>query len=95
MQSLILSASALAVLVNLFTYLTSTYIVPRWGKTGVQAIVAFFALASALYFTYLQYLPSVKSFLTAAVAIFSLAVSFYEVIWSRIGKNENTENTNG
>lgn len=84
MNDLILQGSALVVAVNLFTSLTKTYIVPRWGKTGVQVIVAFFALLAALYLTYQEFIPGLKVFLATSVAIFSLAVSLYEVLWSKL-----------
>lgn len=85
MNEIIIQGSALAGLVNLFTYLTSKYIFPRWGKTGVQCIVGFFALVGALYLSYSQYLPGLKEIVVALVGIYSVAVTLYETLWSKLG----------
>jgi len=86
MNSLIVSTSAIALLVNALTFVTSTYIVPRWGKTGVQVIVAFFATVGAVYMTYRTQLQGVEAFLTQALAIMALAITFYEVLFSKVEK---------
>lgn len=84
MQELVLVGSALTAAVNLFTYIIRTYVFPRWGKTGVQCIVASLALIAALYITFESRIPGIRVFLVSFIGIFSMAVSLYEVLWSKL-----------
>ena len=79
-----LTIAGLAVAVNAFTWITSTYVLPKWGKTGVQVIVAFFALLGALYLNYQAMIPGLKETLITLIGIFSLSISLYETIWSKL-----------
>lgn len=69
------------VLINLLTTLAKRYIVPKWGATGVQVIVALLALIAAWY---LQYGGSLEMYVAAAGSYFALAIALYEVLWKRI-----------
>lgn len=84
MQSLALKGAALAFAINILTSALKGYIYPKFGKIGVQVVVFAMAFVGGLYIMYGQNVASLTTVVTAAVALFSLSVTLYEVIWQHI-----------
>ena len=82
--SLTISAAAIAFAVNVVSSLMKTFIYPRFGKLGVQIFAFILASVGSWFFIYGQHIASLATFATSALAIFSLSVTFYEVILSRL-----------
>lgn len=79
-----LSAAAVVIVINAATKFLRTFIFPRFGKTGVQAIVFICALIGTAYFNYGSQFPSVQIYLIQAIAFFSSAITLYEVLFSKL-----------
>lgn len=79
-----MTEAAIILGVNIVTSALKRFIVPKWGKVGVQVTVFVFALVGALYLKFEASVPGLKETLLTAIGIFSLAVSLYEVLWSRL-----------
>lgn len=71
---------ALVFLVNVITSFVKKWVYPKYGRIGTQVLAFLAALLGALYYTYSFKLPGLKAFVESALAIFSLAVAFYEVV---------------
>ena len=82
--SLTISAALIAFAINVLTSLMKKYIYPRFGKIGIQVVAFVLALIGAWYFIYGQHIESFAAWVTAAFALFSIAVTFYEVILQHI-----------
>jgi hypothetical protein len=67
--------------VNVLSSVLKKYVMPRFGKTGVQVVVFALAMIAAVY---MNYGASVEYYVAQAIGIFALAVSLYEVLLSRI-----------
>lgn len=80
-----MSAIAIVFAVNLLTSLIKRWVVPNWGSFGVQAVAFGLAVIGALYYTYAEQIPGLTAVVSVAIGIFSLSVTFYEVILQRIG----------
>lgn len=78
-----MSLFAITFVVNLATTFFKKVVFPRFGRTGVQVILFICALIGAVYYQYLQHVPSIKEIVAGAIAIFSMAIALYEVILSR------------
>jgi len=76
-----MTASASVLLVNVLTALFKKHVYPRWGRTGVQVTVFALAFMGALYITYGE---GFRYIVENTIAIFSLAVTLYEVLLSRL-----------
>lgn len=74
-----LTATALAFAVNIAGALFN-WIFQKAGRVTTQVVIFSFALIAALYARYGSALPSLQEWVQTAIVIFSLAVSFYEVI---------------
>lgn len=70
--------------INILTSVVKKWIFPKWGKFGVQLFVFALALIGAAYLTYEAQIPGLSAVVAAAFGLFSLAVTFYEVILSYI-----------
>lgn len=70
--------------VNVLTAAIRRWIFPLWGRLGVQVIAFALAFVGALYYTYADAFPAFKTIILSALGIFSMAVAFYEVIFSRV-----------
>lgn len=81
----LISVAALALVINVVTALLKNFIYPKFGRVGVQVVVFILAAIGALYVMYGGQYPGLITFVTAAGAVFSTAVAFYEVLWNRIG----------
>ena len=79
------------VAINILTQAVKKWVWPRWGKTGVQVVVAMLALIGAAYVTYSKLFPSLEIFVTSAIALFALAITLFEVIWSKIRLPESND----
>lgn len=66
---------------------------PKVGKLGVQVIVFVCALLGAAYYNYGNLFPGVQVFVMQALSLFSLAVAFYEVIFSRLNIFQRQDNS--
>lgn len=78
--SITLTVAAITFAVNILTSLLKGFVYPKFGKLGVQVVAFVLAAIGAWYFIYGQHIASLASFVVAALAIFSLSVTFYEVI---------------
>lgn len=66
--------------VNVLSSVLKRWVAPKFGKIGVQITVFVLAFIAAYIFLYGNY----EQLLNSTLAIFSVAVAFYEVILSRI-----------
>jgi predicted PurR-regulated permease PerM len=83
--SLTLSAAAIAFVVNVLVSLLKRFVYPRFGSFGVHVVAFILAMIGAWYWIYGQNIESIATFVAGAFGIFSLAVTFYEVILKHIG----------
>lgn len=71
------------------TQLSKSYIMPKYGATGVHVFIAFLAVVA----TVVQYIatnnPNFLSLLTQAGTLLVAVVGTYEVIFSKIGNSMN------
>lgn len=74
-----LTAAALAFLVNIGGALFN-WIFQRAGRTATQVVIFALALIAAVYWQYSAAVPAVQNVVAAAILLFSLAVTFYEVL---------------
>lgn len=70
--------------VNVLTSVFKRWIEPKWGRIGVQISVFVLALIGAVYVTYGPLFASIQDIVTQGLIIFSLAITFYEVVLNRI-----------
>lgn len=75
------SAASLVIIVNVATALLKKFVMPKYGRVGVQVLVFALALAGAIY---MNYGAAYKVYVTDAAIVFSLAVALYEIILSRL-----------
>jgi len=80
----ILSAAALAFIVNILTSVSKNWIRPKFGVLGVHIVAFILATIGAVYFVYGGNYPGLMNVIGAGGVIFSMAVTFYEVILHRI-----------
>lgn len=78
-----ITATALVFVVNVITAVVKRWIYPTFGATGVQAIAFLAATIGALYAVYGGNYPGLVELVSAGLGVFSLAVTFYEVILSK------------
>lgn len=76
----LLTVGALTFAVNILTSLLKRYIYPKYGKIGVQIVAFVLASIGAVYFTYLRHNQVFSEIVGAALGLFSLSVTFYEVV---------------
>lgn len=69
---------------NLLTSIAKRWIYPRFGVVGVQAFLFVLALIGAAYWMYKEQVPGLEAVIGAAIALFSMAVAFYEVLLQHI-----------
>ncbi len=79
-----ISAAALVFAVNVFSSVLKRWVKPAFGVVGVHVTVFILALIGALYVTYQGVFPDIATWVGTALAVFTLAVAFYEVILSHI-----------
>lgn len=75
---------AITFIVNITTQVIKKYIMPKFGATGVHVLLFTFSVIAALYFTYGDQFPSIKSLLFVGAQIFCLAIALYEVVLARL-----------
>ena len=80
----ILSATAIAFAVNILTSISKGWIRPKFGVLGVHIVMFALAVIGALYVVYGGSYPSITRGVEAGLIIFSMAVTFYEVLLKRI-----------
>lgn len=78
------SAGAIILLVNTLSSFLKRWIMPKYGVVGVQLTVFVLSTIAAVYITLKSTYPQLSVFFNALVAVFSLSVSFYEVILQHI-----------
>lgn len=83
-SSTAITMAAIAFAVNILTSITKKYVYPRYGKVGVQFVVFFLAFIGAWYFMYGQQIESLSKIVVSALGVFSMSVTFYEVILQRL-----------
>jgi len=81
----ILSAAAIALLVNVLTTVCKNYIKPKFGDTGIHVFAFVLATIGAWYFLFGAHIKFLQEIVMSGAAIFSLAVTFYEVLLSKLG----------
>ncbi len=91
MEQLAISSVAIAFLVNVFTSVMKTWVYPRFGKFGVQVVAFIFAVIGAWYVLYGQNIASLENIVAATIALFTLAVTIYEVILQHIPSFKGTD----
>lgn len=69
--------------ITLLTSILKRWVIPKWGKFGVQVFVFILAAIAALYMTYSAGFPALTEIVEQAIKVFSLAVALYEVILKR------------
>lgn len=80
METILLSGAALAFGINILVSLVKKFIYPKFGSMGVHVFSFVLASIGAVYVIYGGNFPGLQQFLIAAAALFSTAVSFYEVV---------------
>ncbi len=78
--SLLISGAAIAFGVNVLVSLLKKFIYPYFGSLGVHVFSFALATIGAVYFIYGGQFPQIQQLVIAAAALFSTAVSFYEVV---------------
>lgn len=79
-----LTLGAITLIINVATSVLKRYVYPKYGKFGVQLFAFACALIAAVYVTYKEQFPGVEEFVVTVLAIFSMAVAFYEVVLQNI-----------
>jgi len=79
-----ITLGAITLIINVATSLLKQFVYPRFGKLGVQIFAFACALIAALYVTYKEQFPGLEEFIITVLAIFSMAVAFYEVVLQNI-----------
>lgn len=74
-----LTAAALSFLVNVATSLLQ-WVMGKFGRVATQVVVFVLALVAALFVHFDFFTPGIKAYFLTAVAIFVVAVTFYEVV---------------
>lgn len=74
-----LTAAALAFAVNLAGAVFN-WVFQKAGRLTTQVVIFALALLAAVYYQYFADIPSVSNAVQIAIVIFSMAVSFYEVL---------------
>lgn len=77
---IIISGAALAFGINVVVSLVKKFIYPKFGSFGVHVFSFVLATIGAVYVIYGGQFPALQNLLIAAAALFSTAVSFYEVV---------------
>lgn len=85
-----MTVAATVFIINVLTWIFKSWVWPRFGKTGVQAIVFFFALIGAAYINYGNMFAGAETYVASVIALFSLAVALYEVLWSKFSFFQNS-----
>ena len=75
------TASAVVLVINVLTALLKKFVMPRFGRTGVQVVVFGLALVAAIY---MNYGADYQVYVAEAALVFSVAVALYEVLLSRL-----------
>lgn len=75
-----MTGTALVIVINVFTSIIKQWIYPKFGRVGVQIVAFVLALIGSAYYIYLKNIVSIETFVAGALTLFSLAVTFYEVI---------------
>ncbi len=70
--------------INILTSIVKRWIYPKFGVVGTQVFGFVLAFIGALYWTYKAKIPGLENLITSAVALFALAVAFYEVILQHV-----------
>ena len=70
--------------INIVTSIVKRWIFPKWGAIGTQVFAFGLALIGAVYWTYSSQVPGLEAIVASAIGLFSLAVTFYEVILQHI-----------
>lgn len=79
-----ITAAAIIFSVNILTSIIKRFISPKYGTTGAQVVVFILAVIGALYVTLQVQWPGIAVFGQVVLGIFTLSVSFYEVILQHI-----------
>ena len=80
METILISGAAIAFGINILVSLVKRFIYPRVGSFGVHVFSFILAMIGAVYVIYGGQFPGLQQFVIAAAALFSTAVSFYEVV---------------
>lgn len=75
---------ALIFIINALSSFLKKWVYPKFGKVGVQVLIFGLAVLGAIYWTYGQNVLGIKEVVVAAIGLFSLSVTFYEVILSHL-----------
>ena len=70
--------------INILTSIVKRWIFPKWGAFGTQVFAFALALIGATYWMYSSQVPGLEAVVAGAIGLFSLAVTFYEVILQHI-----------
>jgi len=81
---LTLSAVAVAFAINVLTSLLKRWVYPQFGPLGVQVVCFVLALIGAWFWLYGRFVPEIGSLVVSALGLFSLAVTMYEVLLSKL-----------
>lgn len=71
---------AIVFAVNVASSILKKYVMPKWGKDGVQVLVFLVAFVAAVYLSFGQ---AYQVYVQNTLAVFVSAVAIYEVILSR------------
>lgn len=77
-----ITAPAIIFAVNVFTSILKRWVAPKYGKVGVQVVAFTLALLGAAFISWKDAIPGLEAVVYNGIAIFSLAVAFYEVLLS-------------
>lgn len=78
------TATAIVFAVNVLTSILKRWIYPRFGALGVQATAFILAFIAAIYVTWKSAVPGLEAYVINGLMVFSLAVTFYEVVLSHL-----------
>lgn len=79
-----ISITAITFAVNILTSLLKRWVYPKYGKIGVQASAFLLASLGAVYVTYSGEVAGLQEFVMNALALFTVTVTMYEVVFSKI-----------
>lgn len=79
-----ITIGAITFAINVAVSILKRWIYPKYGKLGVQVSAFVISLIAALYISYRDQFPGLEEFVIAALALFSLTVTFYEVVLEKI-----------
>ena len=75
----------IAFVINILTSLVKNYVKPKFGDSGVQALVFILAVVGVFGWDYISKVPEWKTIVLGGLQTLAYAIAMYEIILKKIG----------